>query len=97
MVDCSTQSSLKSTVDNWREMFEVCLSKGSEIQCLVNRDELLEKVPRMDDGVVSISLNFKLVSFNFVKSSIALLDFFTPYTALSIVTTCSHFLWWTVN
>jgi hypothetical protein len=27
---------------------------------------------------------------------IALLDSFTPCTALSIVTTCSHFLWWTV-
>jgi hypothetical protein len=32
-------------------MFEACLSKGSEIQCLVNREELLEKVPRMDDDI----------------------------------------------
>jgi hypothetical protein len=34
--DVTELSSLKSTVDNWRDMFEACLSKGSEIQCLVS-------------------------------------------------------------
>jgi predicted TIM-barrel fold metal-dependent hydrolase len=49
-------SSLKSTVDNWRDMFEACLSIGSEIQCLVNLDELREKVPRMDDDISKFQL-----------------------------------------
>ena len=33
--DVTELSSLKSIVDNWRDLFETCLSKGSEIQCLV--------------------------------------------------------------
>jgi hypothetical protein len=37
-------SNLKSTVDNWKDMLEACLSQGSEIQCLVNLDELLDNI-----------------------------------------------------
>ena len=35
LAEVTELSSLKSIVDNWRDLFETCLPKGSEIQCLV--------------------------------------------------------------
>jgi hypothetical protein len=68
--DVTELSSLKSTVDNWRDMFEVCLSKGSEIQCLVNLDELLEKVPRMDDDISKLLREMKDISVSFTPEDL---------------------------
>ena len=68
--DVTELSSLKSTVDNWRDMFEVCLSKGSEIQCLVNRDELLEKVTRMDDDISKLLREMKDISVSFTPEDL---------------------------
>jgi len=68
--DVTELSSLKSTVDNWRDMFEACLSKGSEIQCLVNRDELLEKVPRMDDDISKLLRELKHISVSFTPEDL---------------------------
>ena len=63
-------SSLKSTVDNWRDMFEACLSIGSEIQCLVNLDELREKVPRMDDDISKLLREMKDISVSFTPDDL---------------------------
>jgi hypothetical protein len=68
--DVTELSSLKSTVDNWRDMFEACLSKGSEIQCLVNLDELLEKVPRMDDDISKLFREMKDISVSFTPEDL---------------------------
>ena len=68
--DVTEFSSLKSIVDNWRDMFEACLSKGSEIQCLVNRDELLEKVPRMDDDISKFLRGLKHISVSFTPEDL---------------------------
>ena len=68
--DVTELSSLKSTVDNWRDMFEACLSKGSEIQCLVNLDELLEKVPRVDDDISKLFREMKDISVSFTPEDL---------------------------
>jgi hypothetical protein len=68
--DVTELSSLKSTVDNWRDMFEACLSKGSEMQCLVNRDELLEKVPGMDDDISKLLREMKDISVSFTPDDL---------------------------
>ena len=68
--DVTELSSLKSTVDNWRDMFEACLSKGSEIQCLVNLDELLEKVPRMNDDISKLLREIKDISVSFTPEDL---------------------------
>jgi hypothetical protein len=68
--DVTELSSLKGTVDNWRDMFEACLSKGSEIQCLVNLDELLEKVPRMDDDISKFLREIKDISVSFTPDDL---------------------------
>ena len=46
-------------------MLEACLSKGSEIQCLVNLDNLLEKCPRMDDDISKLLREMKDISVSF--------------------------------
>ena len=63
-------SNLKSTVDNWKDMFEACLSKGSEIQCLVNLDELLENIARMDDDISKLLRQMKDVSVSFTPDDL---------------------------
>ena len=68
--DVTELSSLKSTVDNWRDMFEACLSKGSEIQCLVNFDELLEKIPRMDDDISKLFREMRDISVSFTPEDL---------------------------
>jgi hypothetical protein len=68
--DVTELSSLKSTVDNWRDMFEACLSKGSEIQCLVNLDKLLEKVPRIDDDISKLLREMKDISVSFTPEDL---------------------------
>ena len=63
-------SNLKSTVDNWKDMFEACLSKGSEIQYLVNLDELLENIARMDDDISKLLRQMKDVSVSFTPDDL---------------------------
>jgi hypothetical protein len=68
--DVTELSSLKSSVDNWRDMFEACLSKGTDIQFLANRDELLEKVPRMDDDISKLLREMKDISVSFTPDDL---------------------------
>jgi hypothetical protein len=63
-------SNLKGTVDNWKDLFEACLSKGSEIQCLVNLDELLEKIARMDDDISKLLRGMKDISVSFTPNDL---------------------------
>jgi hypothetical protein len=51
-------------------MFEACLSKGSEIQCLVNFDELLGKVPRMDDDISKLFREMRDISVSFTPEDL---------------------------
>jgi predicted TIM-barrel fold metal-dependent hydrolase len=67
--DVTELSSLKSTVDNWKVLFEACMSQGSEIQCLVNLEELLEKIPRMDDDIFKLFSEMTSVQLNLVQNS----------------------------
>ena len=68
--DVTGLSSLKSTVDNWKDLFEACMSQGSEIQCLVNLEELLEKVPRMDDDIFKLFSEMKYISVSFTPEDL---------------------------
>jgi hypothetical protein len=51
-------------------MFEACLSKGSEIQCLVNFDKLLEKAPRMDDDISKLFREMRDISVSFTPEDL---------------------------
>ncbi|VDI56537.1 Hypothetical predicted protein [Mytilus galloprovincialis] len=44
--------SLKSTFDNWKNLFEACLLQGSEIQCLVKMEEIIRKMPNLEKRFV---------------------------------------------
>ncbi|VDI67652.1 midline 1 [Mytilus galloprovincialis] len=46
-------SSLKNTVDNWKSLLEACISQGSEIQCLVKMDEILNNLPQTENAFLN--------------------------------------------
>ncbi|CAC5420811.1 TRIM56 [Mytilus coruscus] len=59
-------SSLKSTFDQWKNIFEACLSQGSEIQCLIKMEEIYSKLPQFEhdlskavQGIKDIHIKFK--------------------------------------
>jgi hypothetical protein len=52
--DVTELSSLKSTVDNWKDLFEACSSQGSEIQCLVYLNPL---IVIHDNSVIGVICN----------------------------------------
>jgi hypothetical protein len=44
--------------------------KGSEIQCLVNLDEILEKIARMDDDISKLLREMKDISVSFTPEDL---------------------------
>ncbi|XP_071144253.1 uncharacterized protein [Mytilus edulis] len=42
---------LNSTFENWKNIFEACLSQGSELQCLVTMEGILSKLPQLEDDM----------------------------------------------
>ncbi|XP_052085560.1 transcription intermediary factor 1-alpha-like isoform X2 [Mytilus californianus] len=58
-------SSLKNTVDNWKKIFEACISQGSEIQCLVMMDEILNNLPKTGEDISKLLREMKTISIKF--------------------------------
>ncbi|XP_063402405.1 E3 ubiquitin-protein ligase TRIM33-like [Mytilus trossulus] len=63
-------SFLKSTFDHWQNLFEACLSQGSEVQCLVKMEEIYRKIPQLENdlskviqGIKDISIKFEATDF----------------------------------
>ncbi|XP_071136056.1 E3 ubiquitin-protein ligase TRIM45-like [Mytilus edulis] len=59
-------SSLKSTFNQWKNVFEACLSQGSEIQCLIKMEEISSKLPQFEhdlsksiQGIKDIHIKFE--------------------------------------
>ncbi|XP_063408217.1 transcription intermediary factor 1-alpha-like [Mytilus trossulus] len=63
-------SSLKNTVDNWKSLFEACLSQGSEIQCLVKMDEILNNLPQTEKDISKLLREIRAISVKFEHKDI---------------------------
>ncbi|XP_071137266.1 E3 ubiquitin-protein ligase TRIM45-like [Mytilus edulis] len=55
-------SALKSIFDHWKNMFEACLSEGSEIQCLVKMEEIYRKIPQLENDLSKVVQGIKKIS-----------------------------------
>ncbi|XP_063436829.1 uncharacterized protein LOC134718265 [Mytilus trossulus] len=44
-------STLKSTIDNWKNIFEACLFHGSELQCLITMEDIFCKLPQFEEDL----------------------------------------------
>ncbi|CAC5391724.1 unnamed protein product [Mytilus coruscus] len=47
-------STLKSTIDNWKNIFEACLFQGSELQCLVTMEDIFSKLPQFEEDLSKV-------------------------------------------
>ncbi|XP_052086528.1 tripartite motif-containing protein 59-like [Mytilus californianus] len=63
-------SSLKNTVDNWKNIFEACISQGSEIQCLVKMDEILNNLPQTENDIYQLLREIRIISVKFEHKDI---------------------------
>ncbi|XP_071144138.1 tripartite motif-containing protein 59-like [Mytilus edulis] len=63
-------SSLKNTVDNWKSLFEACVSQGSEIQCLVKMDEILNNLPQTENDISKLLREIRFISVKFEHKDI---------------------------
>ncbi|XP_063408215.1 E3 ubiquitin-protein ligase TRIM33-like [Mytilus trossulus] len=63
-------SSLKYTVDNWKSLFEACISQGSEIQCLVKMDEILNNLHQTEKDISKLLHEIRAISVKFEHKDI---------------------------
>ncbi|XP_063408093.1 transcription intermediary factor 1-alpha-like [Mytilus trossulus] len=63
-------SSLKNIVDNWKSLFEACISQGSEIQCLVKMDEILNNLPQTENDISKLLRETRTISVKFEQKDI---------------------------
>ena len=63
-------SSLKNIVDNWKSLFEACMSQGSEIQCLVKMDEILNNLPQTENDISKLLREIRTISVKFEHKDI---------------------------
>ncbi|XP_052085561.1 uncharacterized protein LOC127723110 [Mytilus californianus] len=63
-------SSLKKIVDNWKNIFEACISQGSEIQCLVKMDEILNNLPQTVTDISKLLRKIRTISVKFEHTDI---------------------------
>ncbi|XP_071144066.1 uncharacterized protein [Mytilus edulis] len=63
-------SSLKNIVDNWKSLFEACISQGSEIQCLVKMDEILNNLPQTENDISKLLREIRTISVKFEHKDI---------------------------
>ncbi|XP_063408211.1 uncharacterized protein LOC134691576 [Mytilus trossulus] len=63
-------SSLKNTVDNWKSLFEACLSQGSEIQCLVKMEEILNNLPQTENNISKLLREIRAIPVEFEQKDI---------------------------
>ncbi|XP_063402055.1 E3 ubiquitin-protein ligase TRIM45-like [Mytilus trossulus] len=58
-------SSLKSNFMNWKNIFDACITDGSELHCLIKMQEILENLPQVDKRVTKITREIKDTSITF--------------------------------
>ncbi|XP_063408301.1 E3 ubiquitin-protein ligase Midline-1-like [Mytilus trossulus] len=63
-------SSQKNTIDNWKTLFEACLSQGSEIQCLVKMDEILNNLSQTEKDIPKLLQEIRAISVKFEPKDI---------------------------
>lgn len=70
--DKSTElESLKSTVDNWVTIFDICLQHGSELQCLLEMNRIKENKDNFSDLLTKSISGLKNVSMILETNAIA--------------------------
>ncbi|XP_052086146.1 E3 ubiquitin-protein ligase Midline-1-like [Mytilus californianus] len=65
-------SSLKSTVDNWKTIFEVCTHQSSDLQVLVKMEEISSRIPQMEKEIANVVYGVKDASISFEPEDINL-------------------------
>ncbi|XP_076082543.1 E3 ubiquitin-protein ligase TRIM45-like [Mytilus galloprovincialis] len=55
-------STLNSTFENWKNIFEACLSQGSELQCLVTMEHILSKLPQLEEDMSKEAKKIRVIS-----------------------------------
>ncbi|VDI33393.1 Hypothetical predicted protein [Mytilus galloprovincialis] len=63
-------STLKSTFDYWKNLFEACLSQGSEVQCLVKMEDIYKKMPQLENDLSEVVQGIKDISVKFEATDI---------------------------
>ncbi|CAC5373688.1 unnamed protein product [Mytilus coruscus] len=56
---------LENTFDHWKNIFEACLSQGSEIQCLVKMEEISRIMPQFENDLSKVVKEIKNISVEF--------------------------------
>ncbi|XP_063405823.1 uncharacterized protein LOC134689783 [Mytilus trossulus] len=73
MCDAATElSSLKSNVDNWKNIFEACTLQGSDLQVLVKMEEISSRIPQIEKDISKVEREIKDVSVSFKQEVITL-------------------------
>ncbi|XP_052089860.1 tripartite motif-containing protein 45-like [Mytilus californianus] len=62
--------SLKSTYDQWKNIFEACISQGSEIQCLVKMEEISRKMPDIENDLSKAIQGIKDIHIKFEATDV---------------------------
>ncbi|VDH92601.1 Hypothetical predicted protein [Mytilus galloprovincialis] len=65
-------SSIKSTVDNWKKIFEACTLQGSDHQVVVKMEEISSRIPQIEKDISKVERGLKDVSISFKQEVITL-------------------------
>ncbi|VDI30364.1 Hypothetical predicted protein [Mytilus galloprovincialis] len=63
--ECTELSVLKNTFDHWKNIFEACLSQGSDVQCLVKMEEITRRMPQFENDLFKVVKEIKDLSIEF--------------------------------
>ncbi|XP_076084676.1 uncharacterized protein LOC143055421 [Mytilus galloprovincialis] len=70
--EATMMSSLKSTVDNWKNIFEACTLQGSDLQVLIKMEEISSRIPQIEKDISKVEREIKDVSVSFKQEVITL-------------------------
>ena len=59
-------SSIKSTVDNWKKIFEACTLQGSDHQVVVKMEEISSRIPQIEKDISKVERGLKNVSIEVI-------------------------------
>ena len=68
--DSTELLTLKSKFDHWKNIFETCLSEGSELQCFVKLEEISRKIPKFEKDLSTVIQGIRDISVKFEATEI---------------------------
>ncbi|XP_063405824.1 E3 ubiquitin-protein ligase Midline-1-like [Mytilus trossulus] len=70
--EATMMSSLKSTVDNWKNIFKACTLQGSDLQILIKMEEISRRIPQIEKDISKVEREIRDVSVSFKQEVITL-------------------------